>query len=128
MRVQSASLLSAAAAILFSAPTAVASDGLLVETTNHKTCKRPSQSGDTISVHYRGTLQSDGSQFDESYSRRLPFTFKLGAAQVIKGWEQGLLNMCVGEQRKLTIPPELAYGHRTLGAIPPDSTLSTFCC
>lgn len=99
------------------------SSGLSIEYTKPQTCDRPTRAGDNISVHYRGTLQSDGSQFDASYNRGVPFTFKLGAGQVIKGWDQGLLDMCVGEGRRLIIPPELAYGNRNLGAIPAGSTL-----
>ncbi|KAI4732143.1 hypothetical protein E4T49_00255 [Aureobasidium sp. EXF-10728] len=101
----------------------VTANGLEIVTANPKACKRPTQPGDEISVHYRGKLQSDGTKFDESYNRGVPLSFKLGAGEVIKGWDQGLLGMCVGEQRKLVIPPELAYGHSDLGIIPPDSTL-----
>lgn len=126
MRLLRFPVLAVSAAIL-SAPSVLADDGLKIETTEPKTCKRPTKGGDDISVHYRGTLQTDGSIFDESYKRGVPFSFKLGAGEVIKGWDQGLLDMCVGEQRKLTIPPELAYGHRNLGVIPPDSTLGMSC-
>ncbi|THW56106.1 hypothetical protein D6D20_08974 [Aureobasidium pullulans] len=123
-------------AVALSAPTVLAADGFLsgpktelaangleIVTANPKTCKRPTKSGDNISVHYRGALQADNTKFDASYDRGVPFSFKLGAGEVIKGWDQGLLSMCVGEKRKLVIPPELAYGHRNLGVIPPDSTL-----
>lgn len=108
--------------------TKITANGLEIVTANPKTCKRPTKSGDEISVHYRGKLQSDGTKFDESYNRGVPLSFKLGVGEVIKGWDQGLLDMCVGEQRKLVIPPELAYGHRDLGVIPPDSTLSMSSC
>jgi FK506-binding protein 2 len=60
-------------------------------------------------VHYRGTL-TDGTLFDESYGRGQPFDFKLGQGSVIKGWDQGILGMCVGEKRKLKIPAKLGYG------------------
>jgi FKBP-type peptidyl-prolyl cis-trans isomerase len=79
--------------------------------------------GATVTVHYVGTL-TNGTQFDSSRGRGDGFRFKLGAGQVIKGWEQGVAGMKVGGRRKLTIPPHLAYGERGFpGAIPPNSTL-----
>ncbi len=76
-----------------------------------------------VTVHYTGTLQ-DGSVFDSSLNPgRDPFRFTVGAKQVIEGWDQGLMGMKVGEKRKLTIPPELGYGDKDMGAIPPNSTL-----
>lgn len=78
--------------------------------------------GDTVTVNYVGTLQ-DGTQFDSSYSRGTPFTFKLGEGTVIKGWDQGLVGMKVGGQRILVIPASLAYGDRAIGPIPAGSTL-----
>jgi len=87
------------------------------------TCNRKSQNGDVISVHYTGKL-SDGSVFDSSIPRKSPISFKLGSGQVIKGWDEGLLDMCIGEKRKLEIPPHLAYGERGAGGvIPPNATL-----
>jgi FK506-binding protein 2 len=77
-----------------------------------------------IHVHYRGTLQSDGSEFDASYNRGQPLSFTVGQGQVIKGWDQGLLDMCPGEKRKLTIQPDWAYGSRGAGPIPANSVLS----
>jgi FKBP-type peptidyl-prolyl cis-trans isomerase len=96
-----------------------------IEITKPAECNRKTENGDTISAHYTGTLQSDGSQFDSSYGRGQPFEFTLGVGEVIKGWDQGLLGMCIGEQRKLTIPPMLGYGSESNGKIPADSTLST---
>ncbi|XP_018421178.1 PREDICTED: peptidyl-prolyl cis-trans isomerase FKBP2 [Nanorana parkeri] len=74
-------------------------------------CPIKSRKGDTLNMHYTGKLE-DGTEFDSSIPRNQPFTFTLGAGQVIKGWDQGLLGMCEGEKRKLVIPPELGYGDR----------------
>ncbi|KAF2747444.1 hypothetical protein M011DRAFT_402310 [Sporormia fimetaria CBS 119925] len=86
-------------------------------------CKRKTQAGDKINVHYRGTLESDGSEFDASYGRGQPLSFTVGKGQVIMGWDQGLLDMCPGEKRKLTIQPDWAYGSRSVGPIPANSVL-----
>jgi FKBP-type peptidyl-prolyl cis-trans isomerase len=81
--------------------------------------------GDTVSVHYTGTL-ADGTKFDSSHDRGEPFTFTVGAGQVIRGWEEGLVGMQVGGERKLTIPPALAYGDRSVGSIIPANATLTF--
>jgi protein-disulfide isomerase len=81
------------------------------------------KSGDTVTVHYVGTL-ADGTEFDSSRKHGQPFSFGVGKGIVIKGWDQGLVGMKVGGRRKLTIPSDLAYGDRGMaGAIPPKSTL-----
>ena len=72
-------------------------------------CHLKAHKGDVVSVHYRGTL-ADGTEFDNSHARGQPLDFKLGQGAVIKGWDQGILGMCVGEKRKLKIPAKLGYG------------------
>jgi len=86
-------------------------------------CSRQTSKGDLLTMHYKGTLE-DGTEFDSSYTRNEPFKFQLGVGQVIKGWDQGLLDMCPTEKRKLTIPSHLGYGDSGAGdRIPPKATL-----
>lgn len=80
------------------------------------------QSGQEVTVHYTGTLE-DGTKFDSSFDHGQPFKFKIGVGGVIKGWDEGVMTMKVGGKRKLVIPPQLGYGARRMGPIPPNSTL-----
>jgi FKBP-type peptidyl-prolyl cis-trans isomerase len=77
----------------------------------------------TVEVHYTGWLK-DGTKFDSSKDRNKPFEFRLGAGEVIKGWDEGVAGMKVGGTRKLIIPSDLAYGKRGRGKIPPDAELT----
>jgi FKBP-type peptidyl-prolyl cis-trans isomerase FkpA len=86
--------------------------------------------GKTVTVHYTGWLyeanapENKGSKFDSSRDRNDPFTFSLGAGQVIRGWDEGVAGMKVGGQRTLIIPPQMGYGARGAGGvIPPNATL-----
>ena len=84
---------------------------------------RAPKNGETVTVHYTGWF-TDGGKFDSSVDRNEPFSFVLGAGQVIAGWDQGVAQMKTGDKVKLTIPPELAYGREGYpGAIPPNSIL-----
>jgi peptidylprolyl isomerase len=80
------------------------------------------KNGQTVVVHYTGLLET-GKKFDSSHDRGQPFSFKLGQGRVIKGWEEALALMKPGEKRTLIIPPELGYGERAAGPIPPNSIL-----
>lgn len=78
--------------------------------------------GEKVIVHYTGVMTS-GVKFDSSLDRGQPFVFKLGAAQVIKGWDEGIGKLRVGTQATFIIPPQLAYGEKGRGPIPPNATL-----
>jgi peptidylprolyl isomerase len=74
-------------------------------------------SGQTVMVHYVGVAWSTGQQFDASWDRGETFDFRLGAGQVIQGWDEGVQGMKVGGRRRLTIPPEMGYGSRGAGGV-----------
>jgi FKBP-type peptidyl-prolyl cis-trans isomerase len=96
--------------------------GLLIEKLADGTGEKV-KAGAMVTVHYTGWL-TNGKKFDSSVDRNQPFTFVLGRGQVIKGWDQGVATMQVGDKIKLTIPPELGYGARGAGGvIPPNATL-----
>lgn len=85
----------------------------------------PAVNGDTVSVHYTGKLE-DGQTFDSSLERGEPINFILGAGQVIRGWEIGVLGMKIGEKRRIVIPPELAYGEEGVPGVIPSNAVLVF--
>ncbi|KAH9204831.1 hypothetical protein DL95DRAFT_318653 [Leptodontidium sp. 2 PMI_412] len=99
-----------------------AQEGLTIEVIRSVYCSLKTKNGDLISVNYNGTL-TDGTLFDSSTHHPQPFVFQIGAGEVIKGWELGLLDMCIGDQRKLILPPAFGYGDHAVGLIPANSTL-----
>ena len=94
-----------------SAPTELIIDDIFVGSGDEAT------PGRSVSVHYVGVAWSDGNQFDASWDRDEPFDFRLGAGQVIAGWDNGVAGMKVGGRRRLTIPPELGYGSQGAGGV-----------
>ena len=96
-------------------------DELKVVKTKEGDGVQPTQ-GQTIVVHYTGTLEN-GTKFDSSRDRNQPFEFPLGQGRVIQGWDKAFATMKVGDRAMITIPPELGYGSRPMGKIPPNSTL-----
>ena len=111
----------AAPASASTAPRTTAS-GLIIETL--ATGNGPlAKSGNKVSVHYTGWL-TNGTKFDSSRDRNEPFSFRLGAGQVIPGWDEGVAGMQPGGKRRLTVPADLAYGPRGAGGvIPPNAVL-----
>lgn len=98
--------------------------GLQIEfVSKPEVCDKFVSKGQSLSMHYTGTLE-DGKKFDSSLDRSEPFKFQIGIGQVIKGWDEGIVGMCVGEKRKLIVPPHLGYGDTGAGdVIPGGATL-----
>ena len=110
------------ALLVLGASSSLANEGFIVETLQQGNGDIAA-AGQQVSVHYEGKL-TDGTVFDASRPRGQPFSFTLGKGQVIKGWDQGVEGMAVGEIRRLTIPPAIGYGARGAGGvIPPNATL-----
>ena len=84
---------------------------------------KAAKAGDTVTVQYDGALYENSTEFDASWNRHQPFSFPLGAGQVIPGWDKGVVGMKKGGRRVLVIPPDLGYGPQGSGPIPPNSTL-----
>src|SRR6266851_2974266 len=102
-------------------PVGTTPSGLIYVITRHGEGPQP-KTGDTVRVHYTGVL-TNGTKFDSSLDRGQPFAFELGAGRVIKGWDEGIGKLKVGDQATLIIPPDLAYGEKGRGPIPPNATL-----
>eukprot|EP00656_Telonema_subtile_P007810 TRINITY_DN13668_c0_g1_i2.p1 TRINITY_DN13668_c0_g1~~TRINITY_DN13668_c0_g1_i2.p1 ORF type:complete len:141 (+),score=14.21 TRINITY_DN13668_c0_g1_i2:209-631(+) len=105
---------------------------LKVTVTQAATCSNPAKSGDMLTMHYTGTIDrhsatgEPGKKFDSSLDRGQPFTFRLGAGQVITGWDKGLVGICPGEKRTLVIPPSLGYGAAGAGGVIPGGATLDF--
>jgi len=98
--------------------------GLQIEQLTAGTGEAP-KTGDRVKVHYTGWL-TNGTKFDSSVDRGQPFVFTLGVGQVIRGWDEGVAKMRVGEKARLTIPPELGYGARGAGGVIPGNATLIF--
>jgi len=113
-------------AVLVSAEKQVTDSGLEIEfLSKPDACDRVARNGDMLEMHYTGTLE-DGKKFDSSRDRSEPFKFQIGVGQVIKGWEEGVMGMCVGEQRRLIVPAALGYGDQGAGDIIPGGATLYF--
>ncbi|KAF8815374.1 hypothetical protein BYT27DRAFT_7129097 [Phlegmacium glaucopus] len=100
---------------------------LQIETTfKPEECPNQAKKGDRIEVHYTGTLFTNGNKFDSSLDRGQPLPLTLGVGQVISGWDQGLVGMCLHEKRTLTIPSNMAYGSRGFGNVIPANSALVF--
>lgn len=96
---------------------------ILIAQGNKNTTMQNAQLGNNVTVHYQGMLE-DGSIFDSSYKRNEPFSFNLGAGEVIKGWDEGVVGMHIGEKKRLVVPPEKGYGEYGMPpVIPPNASL-----
>jgi peptidylprolyl isomerase len=102
--------------------TITTASGLKYVILKHKAGSEKPKNGDKVSVNYRGKLQ-DGSEFDNSFKRGQPFEFQLGMGKVIKGWDEGIALLGLGDSAMLIIPPSLGYGNREISGIPANSTL-----
>jgi peptidylprolyl isomerase len=102
-------------------PIGTTPSGLIYVITHHGEGPQP-KAGDKVMVHYTGVL-TNGTKFDSSLDRGRPFGFELGAGRVIKGWDEGIAKLHVGDQATLIIPSALGYGPKGIGTIPPDATL-----
>ncbi|GIL67771.1 hypothetical protein Vafri_21293 [Volvox africanus] len=98
-------------------------DSVVIDVTHlPEHCETKAADGKFVAVHYVGKL-TDGTEFDNSFARGEPIEFQLGSGRVIPGWEEGIQGMCVGEKRRLEIPPHLGYGNEGIGPIPGGATL-----
>ena len=104
---------------------AVDAEEVVTKVTKEGDCNTKAKNGDTVSVHYVGKLDdANGKEFDASRPRGEPLDLELGSGMVIQGWEKGILGMCLGEVRELTIPPSLGYGEQGYPpVIPAKATL-----
>lgn len=122
---RSAAALGATAAPANAAPADAGTvpSGVTVETTMPGDGSTFPKEGDLLTIHYKGTLHADGTEFDSSYSRGKPFEFIIGAGNVIEGWDVGLMQCSQGEKATLTISPDLAYGAAGHGPVPANAAL-----